>query len=42
MDIDALNENWSDSDDEEHIDAFFKGKPAKRFIGCFMKRPTTH
>jgi hypothetical protein len=29
MDIDALNETWSDSDDEEHIDAFSKGKPAK-------------
>jgi hypothetical protein len=35
MDIDALNESWSDSDDEEHIDAFSKGKPAKRFTGCF-------
>jgi hypothetical protein len=35
MDIDALNETWSDSDDEEHIDAFSKGKPAKRFTGCF-------
>jgi hypothetical protein len=30
MDIDALNETWSDSDDEEHIDAFSKGKPAKQ------------
>jgi hypothetical protein len=35
MDIDALNENWSDSDDEEHIDVFSKGKPAKCFTGCF-------
>jgi hypothetical protein len=26
MDIDALNESWSDSDDEEHIDAFSKVK----------------
>jgi hypothetical protein len=24
MDIDALNESWSDSDNEEHIDAFSK------------------
>jgi hypothetical protein len=35
MDIDALNESWSDSDDEEHIDAFSKGKPAKCFTVCF-------
>jgi hypothetical protein len=35
MDIDALNESWSDSDDKEHIDAFSKGKPAKCFTGCF-------
>jgi hypothetical protein len=35
MDIDALNESWSESDDEEHIDAFSKGKPAKCFTGCF-------
>jgi hypothetical protein len=35
MDIDALNEGWSNSDDEEHIDAFSKGKPAKCFTGCF-------
>jgi hypothetical protein len=35
MDIDTLNETWSDSDDEEHIDAFSKGKLAKRFTGCF-------
>jgi hypothetical protein len=35
MDIDASNETWSDSDNEEHIDAFSKGKPAKCFTGCF-------
>jgi hypothetical protein len=35
MDIDALNECWSDNDDEEHIDAFSKEKPAKCFTGCF-------
>jgi hypothetical protein len=35
MDIDALNESWSDSDDEEHIDAFSKGKSVKLFTGCF-------
>jgi hypothetical protein len=35
MDIYALNETWSDSDDEEHIDGFSKGKPAKCFTGCF-------
>ena len=34
MDIGAENESWNESEDEEHIDAFFKGK-AKRFIGCF-------
>jgi hypothetical protein len=35
IDIDALNESWNNSDDEEHIDAFSKGKPAKRFTGWF-------
>jgi hypothetical protein len=35
MDIDALNESWSDSDDEEHINAFSKGKPVKCFTGYF-------
>ena len=34
MDIGAVNESWDESEDEEHIDAFSKGK-AKRFTGCF-------
>ena len=34
MDIGAVNESWDESEDEKHIDAFFKGK-AKGFTGCF-------
>ena len=34
MDIGTVNESWDESENEEHIDAFFKGK-AKRFTGCF-------
>ena len=34
MDISAVNEGWDESKDEEHIDAFSKGK-AKCFTGCF-------
>ena len=33
MDIGAVNKSWDESEDEEHIDAFSKGK-AKRFTGC--------
>ena len=28
MDIGVVNENWDESEDEEHIDAFSKGKPS--------------
>jgi hypothetical protein len=35
MDIDALHESWSDSDDVQHINAFSKVKPAKHFTRCF-------
>ena len=34
MDIGAVNESWNESEDEEHIDAFSKGK-TKCFTGCF-------
>ena len=34
MDIGAVNESWDESEDEEHIDAFSKGK-AKCCTGCF-------
>ena len=34
MDIGAVNESWDESKDEEHIDAFSKGK-AKCFTRCF-------
>ena len=34
MDIGAVNKSWDESEDEEHIDAFSKGK-AEQFTGCF-------
>ena len=34
MDIGAVNESWDESKDEEHINAFSKGK-TKCFTGCF-------
>ena len=34
MDIGAVNESWDESEDEEHIDAFSKGK-TKCFTRCF-------
>ena len=34
MDIGTVNESWDESEDEEHIDAFSKGK-AKCFTRCF-------
>ena len=34
MDIGTVNESWDESEDEEHIDAFSKGK-GKHFTRCF-------